>query len=144
MALYQISVMFAIPAIFMIICYFFVIKELWISTKTIEQLTGNSVPMVGMKKTRALFGRRRDSPRDNNGAPTFITNCEEINANDANIDAKDVLDAKDSFGSKNILDANDHVDTKCADINKIFKGKVKGQKRRSASKDSICSVFTNG
>ena len=41
-AIYQLGLMFILPGLFMIICYFVVIKVLWLSTKNIRNLTGNN------------------------------------------------------------------------------------------------------
>lgn len=41
-AIYQLALMFILPGLFMIICYFVVIKVLWLSTKNIRNLTGNN------------------------------------------------------------------------------------------------------
>lgn len=40
-AIYQLMVMFIVPAVFMLFCYFCVIQELWTSTKTIRAMTQN-------------------------------------------------------------------------------------------------------
>lgn len=40
-AIYQLMVMFIVPAVFMLFCYFCVIQELWASTKTIRAMTQN-------------------------------------------------------------------------------------------------------
>lgn len=175
-ALYQVIIMFILPAIFMIICYIFVIKELWISTKTIEQLTGNNIAMNSMTKESGTLlsdpaRKRRYSPglrTDNNGGPTFVTNCDAIEE-DANLDAMDTdanyadanLDAQDRDADLDAtLDANidknanqeRNTDANSGDAYKMapnkFKGQQKKKKIRSASKDSLTyscsSLFTNG
>lgn len=38
-AIYQLLVMFLLPALFMVACYFLVIQELWTSTKAVSALT---------------------------------------------------------------------------------------------------------
>ncbi len=38
-AVYQLLVMFIFPALFMVICYFLVMQELWISNKSVNQMT---------------------------------------------------------------------------------------------------------
>lgn len=127
----------------MLICYIFVIKELWISTKTIEQLTGNSqhIPMTGMKKYDGNHIGRRSSPSThaNCGQPTFVTNCDVIDEdNDRDAKEDDILD---------VIDDNKNVKSE----RKMLFGKrpkVKGQGKSDGSKDSMTyscsSLFTNG
>lgn len=147
-ALYQIIVMFILPFIFMTICYIFVIKELWISTKTIEQLTGNQhIPMTGMKKHAPLFSGRRSSPSThaNCGQPTFVTNCDVI---DEHIDIDNIGDdaKEENILDADLIDKNENVHRG----NKLLFGKkrkVKGQ-GSGVSRDSMTysssSLFTNG
>ena len=112
--------------------------------------------------------KRRYSPgtrTDNNGGPTFVTNCDAIDAveEDANLDAMDTdanyadanLDAQDrdadldAMDGDATLDANidknanqeRNTDANSGDAHKMapnkFKGQQKKKKTRSASKDSL-------
>jgi hypothetical protein len=67
-ALYQLFLLFLIPAIFMTICYIIVIKVLWSSTKTMERLTAHvgtgvkSVPSQSSSMEMLSTGRRITPP----------------------------------------------------------------------------------
>ena len=49
-------VMFAIPLLFMVVCYFVVIQELWMSTKTIADLTKSGHENTNGSKTNTIGG----------------------------------------------------------------------------------------
>lgn len=44
-SLYRFVILFAVPSVIMIVCYAWVIIELWISTKTMDELTQSNTIM---------------------------------------------------------------------------------------------------
>ncbi|KAK2721957.1 galanin receptor 2a-like [Artemia franciscana] len=61
--IYQLTLLFVTPAFIMIVCYAYVIKALWISTRTINQLTNtNSPSKICCLKTICCYKRKENNP----------------------------------------------------------------------------------
>ncbi|RWS16046.1 hypothetical protein B4U79_04261 [Dinothrombium tinctorium] len=79
-AIYQLLIMFILPAILMLICYFCVIQELWSSTKVIRNMTRSSsqryipptLPMVILDENRTT-SRTYSYKREFNSCAQTIT-----------------------------------------------------------------------
>ncbi|XP_067129971.1 allatostatin-A receptor-like [Centruroides vittatus] len=55
-AVYRLVMLFALPSVLMIVCYARVIMELWISTRTMDELT-NTVANVGVQRLNRIDSR---------------------------------------------------------------------------------------
>ncbi|XP_023222808.1 cholecystokinin receptor type A-like [Centruroides sculpturatus] len=63
-AVYRFSALFAIPSVLMIVCYSWVIIELWISTKTMDELTNTF--RESSSQQRFVVSRNSQSPNHGN------------------------------------------------------------------------------